>query len=216
MKIFFIHELKDYRGEEMARGFTDREREIIRNDLIETGRELFGTFGLKKTSIEDLTKAVGIAQGSFYTFFNSKEELYLEVMDREGEAIKQKLLKEEHIKELTRERFKSFFKKVFEIVNSNPIIRQMFFEEEVDILIRKIPPEKMKEYHKKLMRDLLPIIKRWQEEGAIIRNYKPEVIVALFQVLYHPLLHKKDFDEDVFDEMLELLADIVVKGLVVE
>ncbi|MFY9497750.1 MAG: TetR/AcrR family transcriptional regulator [Tepidanaerobacteraceae bacterium] len=200
----------------MARGFTDREREIIRNDLVATGRELFGTFGLKKTSIEDLTKAVGIAQGSFYTFFNSKEELYLEVMDREGEAIKQKLLKEENIKDLTRERFKSFFKKVFEIVNSNPIIRQMFFEEEVDTLIRKIPPEKMKEYHKKLMRDLLPIIKRWQDEGAIIRNYKPEVIVALFQILYHPLLHKKDFDEDVFDEMLELLADIVVKGLVVE
>lgn len=200
----------------MARGFTDREREIIRNDLVATGRELFGTFGLKKTSIEDLTKAVGIAQGSFYTFFNSKEELYLEVMDREGEAIKQKLLKEENIKDLTRERFKSFFKKVFEIVNSNPIIRQMFFEEEVDTLIRKIPPEKMKDNHKKLMRDLLPIIKRWQDEGAIIRNYKPEVIVALFQILYHPLLHKKDFDEDVFDEMLELLVDIVAKGLVVE
>jgi len=42
------------------------------------------------------------------------------------------------------------------------------------------------------------------------------VIVALFQILYHPLLHKKDFDEDVFDEMLELLVDIVAKGLVVE
>lgn len=49
-------------------------------------------------------------------------------MDREGEAIKQKLLKEENIKDLTRERFKSFFKKVFEIVNSNPIIRQMFLK----------------------------------------------------------------------------------------
>ena len=68
MKIFFIHKLKDYRGEIMARGFTEREKEIIRNDLINTGRELFGTYGLKKTSIEDLTKAVGIAQGSFYTF----------------------------------------------------------------------------------------------------------------------------------------------------
>jgi len=111
MKIFFIHKLKDYRGEIMARGFTDREREIIRNDLVATGRELFGTFGLKKTSIEDLTKAVGIAQGSFYTFFNSKEELYLEVMDREGEAIKQKLLKEENIKDLTRERLKVFLRK---------------------------------------------------------------------------------------------------------
>jgi len=200
----------------MARGFSDREREIIRKDLVEAGRRLFGTYGLKKTSIEDLTKAVGIAQGSFYTFFNSKEELYLEVMDREGEVIKEKLLREDNIKELTREKFKSFFKKVFELVSSNPIIRQMFFEEEVEILVRKIPPEKMKEYNKRLMRDLLPIIKRWQDEGAIINDYRPEVIVALFQVLYHPILHKKDFDEDVFDEMLRLLVDIVTNGLVVE
>ena len=157
----------------MARGFTDREREIIRNHLIEVGRNLFGTYGLKKTSIEDLTKAVGIAQGSFYTFFNSKEELYLEVMDREGEVIKEKLLREDNIKELTREKLKNFFNKVYEVVSSNPIIRQMFFEEEVDILVRKIPPERMKEYNKRLMRDLLPIIKRWQDEGAIINNYRP-------------------------------------------
>jgi len=200
----------------MARGFTAREREIIRNNLIKAGRELFGTFGLKKTSIEDLTKAVGIAQGSFYTFFDSKEELYLEVMNREGEVIKEKLLKEDNIKDMTREKFKRFFKKVFELVSSNPIIRQMFFEEEVDVLIRKIPPERMKEYNKRLMRDLLPIIKRWQAEGSIINNYRPEVIVALFQVLYHPILHKKDFDENIFDEMLKLLVDIVAKGLVVE
>jgi len=152
----------------------------------------------------------------FILFFNSKEELYLEVMDREGEAIKEQLLKEDDIKELTRDKFKSFFKKVFEVVSSNPIIRQMFFEEEVDILIRKIPPEKMKEYNKRLMRDFLPIIKKWQDEGAIINDYKPEVIVALFQVLYHPILYKKDFDENVYDDMLQLLVDIVAKGLVVE
>jgi AcrR family transcriptional regulator len=200
----------------LAKGFTEREKEIIRNDLIAKGRELFGSYGLKKTSIEDLTKAVGIAQGSFYTFFSSKEELYLEVMDREGEAIKQKFLKEDDVKKLTRESFKRFFKKVLDIVNSNPIIKQMFLEEEVDTLIRKIPPEKMKEYNKRFMRDFLPIIGKWQDEGAIISDYKPEVIMALLQVLYHPILHKKDFDENVFDEMLELLVDIVAKGLVVE
>ena len=95
----------------MARGFTDREKEIIRNNLIETGRELFGKYGLKKTSIGDLTKAVGIAQGSFYTFFKSKEKLYLEIIDREGELIKRKFLKEDaNIKRLTRQDFKIFKK----------------------------------------------------------------------------------------------------------
>ncbi len=201
----------------MARGFTDREKKIIRNDLIKTGRELFGTYGLKKTSIEDLTKAVGIAQGSFYTFFTSKEELYLEVMDREGELIKEKFLNEdERIEKLTRKSFKTFFKKALDIVNSNPIIKQMFFEEEVDLLIRKIPPEKMKEYNTRFLHDFLPLIKKWQREGAIINNYRAEVIVAVLQTMYYPILHKKDFDDSVFDDMVKLLVNIVTKGLVIE
>jgi AcrR family transcriptional regulator len=201
----------------MARGFTDREKEIIRQDLIDTGRELFGLYGLKKTSIEDLTKAVGIAQGSFYTFFSSKEELYLKVIDREGERIKEKFLKEDkRIERLTRESFKTFFKKALEVVNSNPIIKQMFLEEEVDLLIRKIPPEKMKEYGKKFSKDFLPLIKRWQGEGAIISDPKPEVIVSVLQTIYHPILHKKDYDEEVFDDMMDLLVDIIAKGLVIE
>lgn len=201
----------------MARGFTDRERDIIRNDLINKGRELFGLYGLKKTSIEELTKAVGIAQGSFYSFFNSKEELYLEVMNREGEIIKEKFLKENNdIEKLTRESFKIFFKKVLDVVNSNPIIKQMFFEEEVDLLVRKIPPEKMKEYNKRFLYDFLPLIKKWQKEGAIINTHRPEVIVTVLQTMYHPILHKKDYDDEVFEEMIELLVDIVAKGLVKE
>ena len=201
----------------MARGFTDRERDIIRNDLINKGRELFGLYGLKKTSIEELTKAVGIAQGTFYSFFNSKEELYLEVMDREGEIIKEKFLKEDNnIEKLTRESFKIFFKKVLDVVNSNPIIKQMFFEEEVDLLVRKIPPEKMKEYNKRFLYDFLPLIKKWQKEGAIINTHRPEVIVTVLQTMYHPILHKKDYDDEVFEDMIELLVDIVAKGLVKE
>jgi len=201
----------------MARGFTDREKEIIRSELINAGRELFGTYGLKKTSIEDLTKAVGIAQGSFYTFFDSKEDLYLEVMDREGEAIKEKFLKQEKsFGRLTRKNFKVFFKKALNVVNTNPIIKQMLLEEEVDLLVRKIPPKKMKEYNKRFVRDFLPLIARLQREGVIIDNYRPEVIVAVLQTMYHPILHKKDFDDDIFEEMVELLVDIVAKGLVIE
>ncbi|WP_213975733.1 TetR/AcrR family transcriptional regulator [Tepidanaerobacter acetatoxydans] len=201
----------------MARGFTDREKEIIRSELINAGRKLFGTYGLKKTSIEDLTKAVGIAQGSFYTFFDSKEDLYLEVMDREGEAIKEKFLKQEKsFGRLTRKNFKVFFKKALNVVNTNPIIKQMFLEEEVDLLVRKIPPEKMKEYNKRFARDFLPLIEKWQRDGAVINNYRPEVIVAVLQSMYYPILHKKDFEDGIFEEMIELLADIVAKGLVVE
>lgn len=201
----------------MARGFSDKEKQIIRNKLISAGREFFGKYGLRRTSIEDLTKAAGIAQGSFYTFFDSKEELYLEVINNEGEAIKENFLKQEKdIGHLTREDFKAFFKKILHVINTNPIIKQMFLEEEVDLLVRKIPVEKIKECNRRFVDDFLPLIKKWQQEGSIITDYRPEVIVAVLQTLYYPILHKKAFDPDVFEEMVQLLIEIVANGLVVD
>ena len=37
--------------------------------------------GMKKTSVEQLTKAVGIAKGSFYKFYESKEVLFFAVLE---------------------------------------------------------------------------------------------------------------------------------------
>ena len=36
---------------------------------------------LKKTSVDQLTKAVGIAKGSFYKFYESKEILFFAVLE---------------------------------------------------------------------------------------------------------------------------------------
>jgi AcrR family transcriptional regulator len=63
----------------MPRGFSDREKELIHDSLLMKGRELFINYGLKKTSIADLCREAGIALGSFYIFYSSKEEkLYFE------------------------------------------------------------------------------------------------------------------------------------------
>lgn len=67
-----------------AQKFSDEEREWIRQKLLTEARHHFETAGLRKTSVEDLTKAAGIAQGSFYMFFGSKEELYYELILEEG------------------------------------------------------------------------------------------------------------------------------------
>ena len=49
----------------MPAGFTDTEKQKIKEGLIKEGRKLFSQYGLKKTTIKDITNAVGIAQGSF-------------------------------------------------------------------------------------------------------------------------------------------------------
>ena len=46
--------------------FTDYETEQLRKALLKETRRCAVTLGMKKTSVDQLTKAVGIAKGSFY------------------------------------------------------------------------------------------------------------------------------------------------------
>ena len=61
--------------------FTDEQNEQIRNDLIRAARRCGITIGMRKTSVEQLTEAVGISKGSFYKFFDSKELLFFAVLE---------------------------------------------------------------------------------------------------------------------------------------
>lgn len=61
--------------------FTDEQNETIRKDLIREARRCGITIGMRKTSVEQLTNAVGISKGSFYKFFDSKELLFFTVLE---------------------------------------------------------------------------------------------------------------------------------------
>ena len=61
--------------------FTDYETEQLRRALLKETRHCAVTLGMKKTSVDQLTKAVGIAKGSFYKFYESKEMLFFAVLE---------------------------------------------------------------------------------------------------------------------------------------
>lgn len=62
--------------------FSDREKEIIAEKLFSEGERLFTLHGIKKVTVDDLVKAAGIAKGSFYAFYTSKEHLYMDILGR--------------------------------------------------------------------------------------------------------------------------------------
>lgn len=61
--------------------FTDYETEQLRRALLQETRRCAVTLGMKKTSVDQLTRAVGIAKGSFYKFYESKEMIFLAVLE---------------------------------------------------------------------------------------------------------------------------------------
>ncbi|RJP55914.1 MAG: TetR/AcrR family transcriptional regulator [Candidatus Auribacter fodinae] len=57
------------------------EYEHRKSDLLNAARELFFVQGYEKTSVSDIIQKVGVAKGSFYYYFTSKEEILDTLID---------------------------------------------------------------------------------------------------------------------------------------
>jgi AcrR family transcriptional regulator len=53
-----------------------------RQELIDTAAELFWKQGYEKTMVSDIVKQVGVAQGLFYYYFESKQDIFMTVIDQ--------------------------------------------------------------------------------------------------------------------------------------
>ena len=57
------------------------KKEAKKDRIIEKSMELFKENGYHATKVEEITKALGISKGNFYTYFNSKEKVLYEILD---------------------------------------------------------------------------------------------------------------------------------------
>jgi AcrR family transcriptional regulator len=197
----------------MPKTFTGKEKEIIRKTLISKGRELFSKYGLKKTSITELTNSAGIAQGTFYNFFASKEELYFEILEQE-EANSAKYI--ENIvttSSSARESIKKIITCTFDLFERNQFIRRIFESKDYDLMLRKLPTEKLENHQKKdTLRVLNTIISLKQKDELI--DTRPEVIAGLLRGITILSFHQEEIGREIYPEVVDLLAAIVADGLV--
>ena len=198
----------------MPRAFSTEEKERIRGLLLEKGKELFSQYGLKKTGVTDLAKAVGIAQGSFYLFFNSKEELYFKVLEVEEEVIRGQFI--ESLMDgriMNREKFKDFLHRALEVFNENPLIRRLWVDKEIDTLLERLPREMLDKHTIRDTDALAPLIMHWQSEGAMLKD-SPEVLAGVIRSLFFLPLHRDEIGEDIFPRVVDLYIEFVANGLI--
>ncbi|WP_440299960.1 TetR/AcrR family transcriptional regulator [Huintestinicola butyrica] len=76
----------------MPIAFTEEEMTKLRHELILAGIRLSRELGLQRMSVEKITSTVEIAKGSFYIFFDSKEDFILEIADYANRETEKMLL----------------------------------------------------------------------------------------------------------------------------
>jgi AcrR family transcriptional regulator len=59
-----------------------------RADLMDAARRIFAERGYHETTVEDITRAAGVAKGTYYLYFSEKREIFLAIIRDLLDAIK--------------------------------------------------------------------------------------------------------------------------------
>jgi AcrR family transcriptional regulator len=199
----------------MPKGFTEREKTLIRAKLAAKGKELFAAHGVKKTNVEELTQAVGISKGAFYLFYESKEALFFELVRQFEAEYRERILRDLARPDLApRQRFKEMLHGALVRWKENPLFAH-FGNDEYEYLARKLPEEQLEAHLQSDVEFSARFIEACRRAGMEIEA-DPKLVTGLMRAVVFLNLHVDDIGSDVHADVVAILIDQIAGYLVKE
>lgn len=199
----------------MPKAWSKQEKEIIRKNLISESRKLFEKYGLQKTTVDEIVRAARISKGSFYLFYESKEELYFDVLETVEGEFREKMF-ENALKpgKNKRESFKSFLNQMIELLITMPLYKEIN-SSSYELLLQKLPEETLKKHIESDQEDISKYFHYWMEQGWM-RKVDMEALNGLLLSLIYLVIHRDDFDGTNFEATKALWIDALASYLIIE
>jgi len=122
----------------MPKAFSEHEREIVNAAMLDVGAALLRQKGIRQVTIEDITKGANIAKGSFYSFYDSREELFWDIIKRE----EQQLIEQIMVVSAEDIGIKTKVKKIFyDLFLEDGCIVYYLPQTDIEYITRKLPPD---------------------------------------------------------------------------
>ena len=106
------------------KGKRETQKENRREEILRAAMDLFSKQGFELTTVEDITRAVNIAKGTFYNFFVKKEDVLLYFLDTEfsksRREIERKIKRLSTIAEKIELLIATYIKNVYMIIKRQP------------------------------------------------------------------------------------------------
>lgn len=210
------------------RGFSDEERDRIREQLIETGSELLLTYGPQKTTVKDITDQVGIAKPTFYRFYDAKADLYLVILQRELEEFVEQVHSELAGTDDPCLGLERLFWCYAEFANENPFIQQTVIQNNHQEFFRNVSSNRIDNVYREEMAALLPLIEDLQaRSNGPLSDLDVSTLLSLMGGSIGLLaVHRGDFEEyeeeiaeyeeGTYERLQDVLISSLARGLTVE
>lgn len=197
------------------RGFDEKERERIEEELVEAARELLVRYGPAKTNVADVTGAVGIAKGTFYRFFDSKAELYLEIYRREVAEFTERTRAELPADGTTREGLETLFSSYAEWLEDNEFIQQALVRGDRREFHQDVPSETMEEVQREGLAEFESLFEPLREGGGL-HDVDTVALLGLMSTIGLLVIHREEFEEydpEYYGRIRDLLITSLARGL---
>lgn len=196
----------------MATAFTQQERDRIREQLLDVALRYAAVGGSRRVTVDEIAREAGISKGAFYGFYESKDHLFLDMVERihhEMYGNAAKVLKEGRELPISERVHRAIFE-VYRVARDRNVIS--FIREEVPLMLRRLPPEAVKALYRsdeEYIRDLIA-------KGGVSLNADMDTVCTAVRVLLLTLQIKDNVGSH-YDEAMKYIirgaCQQLVKGV---
>ena len=184
-----------------------------KQQLYQSAKAMFSERGFKDTNISAITKAANMAVGTFYLYYSSKEQLFMEIFKDENTRLKRELLDKLDLNESPKAIILRMLQINQEGIQTNPILREWYTSDE----FRKIE-QAYREAHaidslNFLYDTFLSLVERWQAEGKMRSDIDSKMIMKVFEAVINVDTHKDELGMEYFPGLLDIMTDLILKRL---
>lgn len=144
------------------------KKQVKREEIIHAAKKLIIEKGYRKTSVQDITDEAGIAKGSFYTYFKSKdylmETLLIEKLENRSGTVKEIIASEGSLEEIIGEYVKYYL--TVSVDDAEFILVMTTMMRSVDS-VGEVVIERLEKDKARRKQEFIDILKRFSDEVDI-------------------------------------------------
>ena len=97
-----------------------------KEQLLKAGRQLFSEKGFKDTNVSEITQLAGMATGTFYNYYSSKDKLFMDIYNEENIKLKRKIMKAVDLDEAPQKLIGQIMMLNTKGMKTNPILKEWY------------------------------------------------------------------------------------------
>lgn len=194
----------------MPKALSEKERAYVKQRLMEEAEDCLLKYGVRKTTVDELVKRVHIPKGTFYLFYESKEQLFYDVLLKFHEDIQRELMEKlsSLFISITPDALTDVIFSMYQRVESS-FLYPLMMSGEIELFMQKLSPE-IVEAHART--DDLQV----EQLIRLVPNMQAEHVAhfsAALRAIFLSMLHKREIGEQAFQQALYILIRGVVKQM---